>query len=225
MTGKIMPAWLRAPASVILEADEVHLWRAPLVQTAAIVRHTVSPSECTRAERFRFDKDRERFIAGRGLLRMILARYLADEGAALQFNVGAHGKPTLARPNNSLRFNLSHSGDLLLLAVMEAREVGVDIELMRPDVPFASVAQHCLAPEEASQIALLPDSEKACRFYELWTSTEARVKASGVGLVGASKLIEPDRWSLLTLTPAAGYAAALAVEGSDFELTCWSWRN
>ena len=224
MTETIQSPWRIAPAVVTLPPGELHLWRALVIDLAGAVGHTLSPAECERADRFHFQKDRERFVAGRGLVRTVLARYLGVDGATLQFTVGPHGKPALAFPNASLCFNLSHSGDLLLIALMEAREVGVDLEFIRGDVPFLAVAQHCFSAEDVTRIALLPEPQKACRFYQLWTSNEARLKASGVGLGRGTTAVEPDRWSLLTLTPAAGYAAAVAVEGErDFQLTCWSW--
>jgi phosphopantetheinyl transferase len=73
-------------------------------------------------------------------------------------------------------------------------------------------------------LRLLPTSERARKFYDIWTSTEAQLKASGTDNARRLRLANPDDWALLTLTPAAGYAAALAVEGSDFALECWSWE-
>ena len=216
--------WQPARTPAPLRAGGVHLWRAPLTPTPAL-RATLSPAEWIRAERFHFARDRERFIAGRGLLRTILAEYLGTDPRELRFQTGAHGKPALENAGSSLRFNLSHSDDLMLLAVTHAREIGVDLEFMRDNVPFETLADHYFDAEDAWDLRLLPAARRAWKFYDVWTCTEARLKAHGVGLANGFQVVEPDRWSLLKLTPAAGYAAALAVEGGDFQLDCWSWRK
>ena len=205
-----------------LGLGEVHLWRASLI-TAEDHSSLLSPSELLRAESFHFPQDRARFIAGRGLLRSILGRYLNVEPRELQFTHGPHGKPELTGAGYSLRFNLSHSGDLMLLAVSHAHEVGVDVEQVREGLNTDELAASYFAHAEAEALRHLPDAERTLRFFELWTATEARLKASGDGLANGTTIINPDRWSLLSLTPADGYAAALAVEGAEFALTCWTW--
>jgi len=207
-----------------LKPDEVHLWRARLICTPEL-RETLSPAEWIRAERYHFERDRDRFIAARGLLRSILGSYLRLDPAELTFSTGPHGKPELENVCTPLRFNLSHSDDLMLLALTHSREIGVDLEAVRDNVPFEMLADHYFDPEDAWDLRLLPVSQRAWKFYDVWTCTEARLKASGVGLVNGLKVVEPDRWSLLKLNPATGYTGAVAVEGGDFQLECWSWRN
>lgn len=218
--------WKTASAHPSLHPGEVHVWRARLDDgTAAGWNDVLSSDECIRAERFHFPRDRARFIVGRGLLRTILGRYLDLPAAELRFAAGPNGKPELAGACSALRFNLSHSDHLMLLAVTHARAVGIDLELIRPDIPFQALADHYFEPEDAWHLRLLPPAERAWKFYDLWTSTEARLKAAGTGLAEGLKIIAPDRWSLLKLTPAAGFAAALAVEGGDFQLGCWDWAQ
>ena len=214
--------WQPASTPPPLYAGHVHLWRATLLPTDAL-RQLLSPSEWLRAERFHFDIDRERFIATRGILRCILGGYLGIDPREVLFEkTGAHGKPGIAG-GGTLRFNLSHSGEIMLVAVTHARELGVDIEKMKDNVPFETLADHYFDPEDAWDLRLLPASQRAWKFYDIWTTTEAKLKASGVGLGNGLVVTEPDRWSLLKLTPAAGYAAAVAVEGGDFQLQCCSW--
>ena len=217
--------WRALDAAPTIHAGEVHIWRAELRNNPELEK-SVSLEERARADGFYFERDRERFLAARGLLRTILAGYLGTSASALRFLTSAAGKPHLQEPaDESLRFNLSHSADLMLLAVTRVGEVGVDLELMREGVPFETLAEHHFAPAEASHLRLLPSAERAARFYEIWTATEAQLKASGVGLSNGTKVIEPDRWSLHKLTPASGYAGALAVEGEDIQLKCWSWQK
>jgi 4'-phosphopantetheinyl transferase len=159
------------------------------------------------------------------LLRKILGRYLDIPPKELQFTENAHGKPELSGAASLLRFNLSHSDDLMLLAVTHARAVGVDLELIRENTPVETLADHYFEPEDAWHLRLLPAPERVLKFYELWTSAEARLKADGAGISNGLKVLQPDRWSLRKLTPAEGYAAALAVEGDDFQIECWSWQK
>ncbi len=216
--------WKLPPSQLALRAGEVHVWRAQLSEADPIASgQALSPAEWIRAQRYHFRRDRDRFIAGRGLLRTILGRYLNMDPVEVRFTQGQQGKPELAGMCSSLRFNLSHSDDLMLVAVAHARAVGIDLELMREDVPFQELADYYFEPEDAWKLRLLPAPERAWQFYEVWTSTEARLKASGQGISGGLKVLEPDRWSLLKLSPATGYTAALAVEGGDFQLECWSW--
>jgi 4'-phosphopantetheinyl transferase len=218
-------SWQSPPAQPTLRPGEVHLWRARLDAAGQDLRGTLSAEEWVRAGKFVFERDRNRYVATRGLLRAILGRYVGLDPRDLRFAAGAFGKPELAGACSSLRFNLSHSHDLLLVAVTYIREVGVDVERLRDNVPFEMLAEHYFEPEDAWHIRLLPAPQKVWKFYDVWTSTEARLKAHGRGLSGGTRIVQPDRWSLLTLTPADGYAAAIAVEGGDFQLQCWSWPS
>lgn len=218
--------WKTAAEHPRLQAGEVHLWRAELSSSdPAGFSELISPAEWIRAQRFHFARDRVRFVAGRGLLRTILGRYLEEDPRELRFRHGPHGKPELEGAGSSLSFNLSHSDDLMLVAVTHARAVGVDLELMREDVPIQTLADYYFEPEDAWNLRLLPPAQRLWKFYDLWTSTEARLKADGRGIASGFKVLEPDRWSLLKLTPATGYTAALAVEGGDFNVECWSWEE
>jgi 4'-phosphopantetheinyl transferase len=199
---------------------DVHLWRAVLTDAPPALRETLSAIEWIRAARFHFDSDRERFIAARGILRAVLASYVDCDPSEISFTKGLHGKPQIDR--RVLCFNLSHSEDLMLLAITLRREVGVDVEFMRDDVPFEMLADHFFAPEESLQVRTLPSSCKKQKFYEVWTSTEAKLKASGAGLGGTGRLIGGP-WSVCNLAPMHGYAAAVAVHGDHPELTWFSY--
>lgn len=214
-----------APEHPELRPGEVHLWRAKLSEVPQTLHATLSDDELARGHRFHFERDRQRHFAAHSLLRTILASYLGVEPQELVFEKNEHGKPAICKPACSLRFNLSHSDDLMLLVVTHAREVGVDIEALRENVPFEALAEHYFEPSDALHIRMLPTAEKAWFFYDVWTSLEARLKAAGTGLTDPPRVIDPDRWSLLTLTPADGYAAAVAVEGHRFGLSCWSWPS
>jgi len=218
--------WKTATEHPGLRAGEVHVWRASLSgNDLELMGALLSSAEWLRAKRFHFEQDRMRFICGRGLMRRILGRYLGMGAHELQFVEGPHGKPELTGTSSSLQFNLSHSDDLMLLAVTHTRLLGIDLEFMRDNLPVETLADYYFEPEDAWGLRLLPPAQRVWKFYELWTSTEARLKADGVGISRGLKVLEPDRWSLLKLTPADGYAAALAVEGGGFQVECWSWQK
>src|ERR1700722_17902198 len=129
--------WPAPPASLFLGVGEVHVLAATLAVSAEHIcrcSKALSPDEMDRAERYHFDRDRRRFIAGRGLLRSVLGHYLGQQPVQLKFDYGARGKPALAGCDRDemLHFNLAHSDDLLVLAVTRACPVGIDVERLRP---------------------------------------------------------------------------------------------
>jgi 4'-phosphopantetheinyl transferase len=203
----------------------------------------LSGDETRRANRFHFGRDRRRYVAGRATLRVLLGRYLDRDPASLRFRYGAHGKPALGSlPGEpDVRFNLAHSEDLALLAFARGREVGVDLERMRPLPVVERIAETAFSCQERAKLKRLAPEQRQAAFYAGWTRKEAYVKARGEGLglpLGQfdvslapgepAKLIEvrgapreAGRWTLMALDVAPGYAAALAVEGACDAPRCW----
>jgi 4'-phosphopantetheinyl transferase len=217
------PNWPSGPKAPLLRPREVHVWRTPLgssLQLAAC-RAMLSMEEELRAARFVFERDAERYITAHGALRMVLARYLNCHPRAIEFAAGRHGKPRLRATFLDLRFNLSHSGDLTLIAISLGREVGVDVERLNEAIQFDQIATHYFEPRDAWDIRVAPPQERATRFFDTWTRMEARLKADGAGIGGE---LQHSRWSARNLTPAHGYAGAVASEGDDWQLACWEWR-
>ena len=236
-------AWLEHPDPRYPSSDEIHVWWVSLQLPAAdlhTLAQTLAPDEHARVSRLYFARDRRRFIAGRGLLRTILSRYLGAAPGQLQLCYGPRGKPALATPGGSrLRFNLSHSHDLALLAVTRYREIGVDLEYVRPSAAGDQIAARYFSLKEQEQLQGLPAHEKLMGFWNCWTRKEAFIKACGDGLFrsldqfdvslapGAPAQLlfvrgDPsatDRWSLHALPAPRGYVAAIAVEGRDWRLT------
>lgn len=228
--------WEPGPARPTLDADAVHVWRAPLdvpPPELAALEAALSPDERARAARYRFPRDRRRFVAARGALRRLVASYAGVEPAGVRFGTEPGGKPALADPATAwLRFNVSHAGELALVAMARGRAVGVDVEVVRTDLADLEVADRFFSPAEAAAIRALPPPERAEAFLSCWTRKEAFVKALGAGLrepldgftvpLGADEPLilrrAPDArpltgWSLVALRPAPGYVGALVVEG------------
>jgi 4'-phosphopantetheinyl transferase len=163
----------------------------------------LSQDELARAGRFRFQADRDRFIAGRGATRWLVGRALGMAPADLSFGEGPHGKP-FVRGAAGFSFNRSHSGDWVLVALGDDREVGIDVEYARPDIDVLELGGSVLSAGELSALAALRDAAQRAAFYQVWARKEAVLKAWGVGLyleprdldvgvAGASRRIVPAR--------------------------------
>lgn len=247
-----MPAdftnWIpSSPVSEISE-QEIHIWRIAMVQPHEIRRHYrnfFAPDEIDRADRFHFDKDRNRFTIARGALRELLGGYLNLPADQIAFVYGTQGKPSLTGPHASsgIHFNLSHSGDVALLAVTLNRELGVDVEQIRADFASEEIAARFFAPEECAKLQTLPAHQQADAFFNCWTRKEAYIKARGLGLSIPLDSFEVafapheeaallqvkagddnfSRWRFYALHPGEGYKAALAAEGGSHQIRLLEW--
>jgi 4'-phosphopantetheinyl transferase len=240
-------AWLRARDRYELLADEVHVWRANLEQPqscwASLIR-VLSAEERERAGRYHFEADRKRCIIGRGLTRLLLAHCLRESPERLRFVYNAFGKSALASERLAhLQFNVSHSGDWILVALSRGRQLGVDVERHRSDMASDAIAARFFSPSECSVLAGLPPEMRCTAFFSCWTRKEAYLKARGDGLslaldqfdVAFAPGAEPrliatwhdpvdaERWTLADLQVGSDYAGAIAVQGANWQLKCWDW--
>ncbi len=231
-------------------ADEVHVWAAWLAPPPAALAEfgaSLSSAEAERAARFRFERDRDRFVAGRGLLRRLLGRYLQTDPQAVEFTYSAEGKPALAGAfaASGLHFNLAHSEGLALLAVTRAGPVGIDVERIRALSDAAELVSRFFSARESAAFRLLPEDQKPAAFFSLWTRKEAWLKATGEGLAHLLARVEvsflpgesarwlslPERqahdadWMLHELEPAPNFTGALAVAAPRPRLRCWRAKN
>jgi 4'-phosphopantetheinyl transferase len=250
MTGFDRP-WLPASSDLGLSSDDVHVWRADLDRNGACVdrlQQVLSADEQARAQRFRFEEDRKHFVVARGLLRLILSRYLNIEPSRLAFCYSPYGKPSVITTpgQKTLSFNVSHSCGLALYAVTRDRRIGIDLERIRADCPCEPLAERYFSPRERAMLdALQAEKVERKAFFDCWTRKEAYIKAKGKGLSlpldqfdvslapgepamlleSRGDPLEACRWSLHELHAGPGYAAALAVEGQGVRLACWEWRE
>ena len=236
--------WQCAPASVSLQAGEIHVWRVDLGQPEDVMqklRGTLEDDEIRRADRFHFEKDRRAFVVSRGFLRQVLGRYLATNPEALRFSYGPYGKPALdgEYKDSALRFNMSHSRGVGLVAVSEGKELGVDVEHIRADFATEEIARRFFSPREVAAFNALPPELRVNAFFRCWTRKEAYIKAIGLGLSqpldGFDVTLAPDespvllrtdrddasRWSVSDIDVGSDYAAALVVEGQISNIGCW----
>jgi 4'-phosphopantetheinyl transferase len=184
--------YLPAPSRPPLPAAEAHVWR-----TAAGT------------------------VASEALLLRVLAHYLGEAPEEIGLARDEHGKPRLVTEPERLAFNLSHSGELALVAVSCGREVGVDVERAKPERDLVALAERALGPEDAAAVRAAGGDERTRLFYELWTRHEARLKCLGVGLAGTPTWPTPPV-AVENLPIDPGYAAALAVRGDPVPIHCWT---
>ena len=170
-----------------LTSDEVHVWGVDLNRCADPVpsfNELLSSDELERAERFKFDIHKHQFVTFRGMLRKLVGRYLDIEPSTVQFHYNDQGKPSVAPSMNALnlQFNLSHSNDVAAFAFVRDQEIGVDIEQINNTLDWKSMAPQVFHHNELSHLQQIPTSEQIECFYRYWTSKEAFLKATGIGI-------------------------------------------
>jgi 4'-phosphopantetheinyl transferase len=240
--------WESPPTRPVLGDSEIHLWLADLDLETPISPHlwrVLSPDEAARANRFRFQEDRERFARARATLRTLLGLYTGASPVDLRFSYELHGKPSLTREYNSesLQFNLAHSQGRAVYTFTRGRAIGVDLEVLRPNFDWDKVAEQVLSLKEIDSILTLPEEHQLRAFFTLWARKEALAKALGGGLAlplrqwdllgeGATAIrVSGERvpdsvgaWSLLDLEIGCEWVAAVAVEGEMPSLLCWKYE-
>lgn len=186
----------------------------------------IDEAERARAARFRFDRDRRRFLVRRGRLREWLGACVGERPERLAFVEGAYGKPVLAGLPGAPHFSASHSGELMMLAIADV-EIGCDIERMDPALEWEPLAAGEFSTNESAALRALPQEAGRRAFFDCWTRKEAIVKGLGLGLsrpldsfdvsVGRERMVrttEPG-WALWDSPPGPGHAGAIAVQAMD----------
>ena len=163
--------------------DQIDLWLVNLDggdYSEEKAHALLSPDERDRAQRFHFPLHRRRYTIRRGMLRLLLGRYLHQDPASISFSYGSHGKPAL--PGKELHFNLSHSGNQACFAFSSTSPLGIDLEHVRPMPDLLGVAGTICSSVELTALHSLPPDEQTRAFFTCWTRKEALVKALGQGL-------------------------------------------
>jgi 4'-phosphopantetheinyl transferase len=243
-----------ALGAAAMESGNIEVWKIPLEiadDLSSLLVAGLDEVEATRAEQFRYPLHRRRFVARRALTRLILGRYLGLGPNEIRYDLGEHGKPVLSRATldaactktpdlelDALRFNLSHSHELALLAVTVGEDLGVDVEQHLGRRADRESAERFFAEKEVRDLVTLTGDRYVAGFFKCWTSKEAFVKALGCGLsvdldrfavcvspetpaalVWADPdLTDSDQWSLTRFAPAKGYSAALATRARGYRV-------
>ena len=230
------------PARAVPGQDELHFWLEDLRSwddPCPADHNVLALDEKIRRRKFRFPRDRRRYVLSRKFLRLNCARYLGVQAADIGFSLGRYGKPYLTAPSSGsldLRFSISHSGDILLAAFKVGREVGVDIETGDTRFDIAAMSEICCSPIEKLKLQSLDAAGRLNAFLRNWTLKEAYTKALGVGHQQPFQEIEasvfasdrpfvkhlvnsdapPGSWLAFepNLAPLVGFAAAIVYEGT-----------
>ncbi|MEM6628436.1 MAG: 4'-phosphopantetheinyl transferase superfamily protein [Bacteroidota bacterium] len=176
--------WSVPPLEFELSSHSIDLYQADLQispMTESKILKMLAPDEVVRSKKFRFIKDRRHYIAARGFLRYLVARYLGISPQSLALSYSDKGKP-FVKGDANLQFNLSHAGGKALYAMTLEAPVGVDMEPIDRKVDISLIARHSFSESEQNNLFALPESEQALAFFECWTRKEAFVKAQGGGL-------------------------------------------
>ena len=240
--------WTSPPRQPELGPNVVHVWRVALRAASGDVKSLgglLTPDEVDRASRFRFQRDRDRFVIARGVLRTLLGTYIRIPPEQIRFQYSARGRPSLAPDQNDtvLDFNLSHSHELALLAFSRGPAVGIDLEYVRHDMDHEQIAAHFFSAQEAASLRALSENLRAAAFFNCWTRKEAFIKATGEGLSRpldqfsvslvpgeAARLLaiqgqpeEISKWFIQALEPGPGYAAALVAQSQVERIHYWEY--
>jgi 4'-phosphopantetheinyl transferase len=235
---RVRQSWTQSRTITTLAPGEFHVWLAPLDPTrAGEFEQLLSPDERAKAACYRFAEHRRQFIVARGFLRSILGGYLEADPASIRFEFNEYGKPSMpGHPDQTIKFNLSHSGDLALYAFALESEIGVDIECVKSSVINDGMLSHCLTPWEIAYFHTLDGRSRESFFFDCWVRKEAFLKLRGDGFMTPPNQIEVSSTipssksftnlrfrsqlsalSIQDLPVIPGYKAAIALEGFGLE--------
>lgn len=235
--------------SFSLNSTDIHIWvvnqiHRPLAPDAC--RNILSPEEKYRADRFHFERDRNAFITVRTTLRFLLGKYLGREPSAVVIDYNRYGKPFISFSENhpGLHFNLSHSKNKAVLAFSSVYPLGVDLEYLRTDLDFHSIAERFFSTEEFRRVSIIPRESQVEAFFFCWTRKEAFMKAKGLGLsmdtTRFSVPLAPGEGAgvvgipcgkvdsgvyLYDIDAGSNYAASLAVPSRNVNISVFHWAD
>ena len=227
----------------------VHVWRVLLddsPERASRYRAYLSTDERARAERCRIPHPQFQFTITRGILRMLLSRYLGVPSAQLRFETQAQGKPSLIPDSSfSLQFNVSHTRGMAMIALTLQQAVGIDVEWIDRKLQDDDIAGRYFSSKESTYLASLPPSERSHQFFSYWTCKEAFLKMQGKGIPGGlaqcELSIDPDQpeveltlldqqgqrepCSLYRMNVGTEHIGALAIACPTAEISFWNWED
>jgi 4'-phosphopantetheinyl transferase len=183
----------------------------------------LNADEISRAKRYHFSKDHDRFIISRGVLRILLAKAMLITASEIVFDKDINKKPFVAKPSNAgVEFNVAHSGEYILIAISDS-PIGTDLEYMDPDFQYPDVMKFAFNEKEITSIG--SSASPLTTFYLLWSRKESLLKATGKGIsddlsatpcldganqVQASVIGSTVNWRINSFMVAPGYIGNIA---------------
>lgn len=231
---------------LVLKSDQLHLWSLnKTVHTNRLSEYwdLLNEVEREKATKFRFEKDRNCSIISRGILRSLLGNYLNVAPKSIKFNFGAYGKPFLKEASD-IEFNISHSGDVIVLGFVKKGNIGVDVEYTKRNIEVKKIAEQFFSKEEIVSLFSLDASYHKQAFYNCWTRKESFIKALGSGLsfpldqfvvsldnTEKAQLIttkwdakEKENWVLKSFEPEENYIGAFSVKRNVTAIQYWRYQ-
>jgi 4'-phosphopantetheinyl transferase len=207
-----------------INPEEIYIFHKRLSMISDDINNLVdmlSPSEVSRADQFKSEDSRLLFITSRALLRQFLSSYTSIQPNTIRINTTPSGKPFI---NSELKFNLSHSGNMIVYSFCLNSEIGIDTEEINPSIDHLDIGKHVFTEAELCYLRKAADQEQLNdRFFRIWTRKEAVVKAEGTGLlpelktidvlndlVSKSSLTPGIHWRLTDIDISSGFKTALA---------------
>jgi 4'-phosphopantetheinyl transferase len=234
-----------------LGEETIHIWGVhvpDVLDRLEMLHSSLCVEEQETAARFCRDSDRQSSIAARGALRALLSVYTGIPATEIEFSYSGNGKPSLVPPAssrlskkqgrqdacNTISFNVSHSGEWVVLGFGRNRNIGVDVEKIKRAMDVRAIAARYFAPEEIKLIDTADDQH--AMFFQLWARKEAYVKARGSGLFqelsGFSVPVdkgtlpevgEKDGWIFQRLEAGSKYAAAMVTDKKSAHVPCYDF--
>ena len=234
-----MQSFLSPVPTLKLNPAEIHLWFTfpAEIQDKELLQEyekLLTPPERAQWQRFRFARLRHQYLITRALVRTTLSRYIDIEPRNWQFSKNEYGRPEIMTGENiePLRFNLSHTTDLIICGVILKSDIGVDVENMKRNGTTVEIANRFFSPQEVKDLSSIPEKQQLARFFDYWTLKESYIKARGMGLslpleqftfhisnheeplrISFSNQLhdEPTHWQFWLLQPTQHHKAAVSI--------------
>ena len=170
-----------------LDNHDIHLWITKpqnMRQADILARYKsiLNEEELKKQNSYIFAEKRHNALITRAFVRDLLSHYMAIHPSHWQFKAGSHGKPEIVNPLLPLRFNLSHTDDLIICAVTLNDDIGCDVEIVYRNCGFLSIAESYFSQEEFLDLLDTPENDQRNRFFDYWTLKESYIKTCGSGL-------------------------------------------
>lgn len=221
LAQRAVPSWQPFSDLRLLEQNHLHVFRACL-SGEFFQPECLSPDEKHRLGKIRSAVAQRRFVVSRGVLRQILGSVLNTDPEKITLDFGPHGKPGILKPKTDWRFNISHSGDVVLVVLACGFEVGVDVERIRSIGNTKAIVRRYFTASEIDRHESLPDREQAAAFFSTWTRKEAFLKMTGQGVSVDLKKLNFEAQHFATFIPCEGYVASLCFAGKSLPLKFWN---
>jgi len=233
--------WRAGLNTPTLSQHEVHVWlaspNASISQLDGLRQH-LSGDELEKARQYRSIDHQSCFVISRGILRIILGRYLNCLPRQLHFDYGPYGKPVLVQGagQKDIQFNLSHSRDYVVYSIALSAQLGIDLEYIHPFPEIRKIVDRFFSLKERNVIFSLPlEHQQTEAFFRYWTQIEAVTKAKGqsllsdfgqctsdiVTMIGDPASLNASNWSLYQFSPVQNYIASLAIKGNNWHISYW----